>query len=72
MDDTAIERGIYTRRTLLTVLVATCIATSSVAFAYFPEGTPTWRMIGFGLTAGPLFFLSVFVNHMIAPTSDGY
>jgi hypothetical protein len=72
MDESAIERGIYNRNTLLAVLVVFCAATMGVAFAYFPEGTQPWRMVMFGLTAGPLFFLSVFVNHMIAPTADGY
>ena len=71
-DREPLERGIYRRRTLVAVFLAFVAATMGAAFWFAPEGTELWRIVLFGIAGGAFFFLSVFVNHLIAPTYDGY
>lgn len=72
MDDQALERGIYRRRTLIGVFLTFVAVTTGVAFYFAPDDTALWRIVLFGIAGGAFFFLSVFVNHLIAPTYDGY
>lgn len=67
-----LERGIYRRRTLIAVFLAFVAATMGAAFWFAPAGTELWRIVLFGIAGGAFFFLAVFVNHLIAPTYDGY